>query len=71
MAKKIIKKEKDFRKNCDNFTDCKNKAEYNLNLVYKLFECQKDGGYEEIKEWDEGSENAHLCEACAEDEGII
>lgn len=62
---------KDLRQKCDNFSDCKNKADYNLQLVYKLYSHTKDGGYEEEKEWEEGSENAHLCEECAEDEGII
>lgn len=69
MIKKI-KKQKDLRGNCDNFNKCGNKADYNLQNEWQLYECLKDGEYGNIKSW-EGDVNEFLCEDCAIKEHII
>jgi hypothetical protein len=59
---------------CDNFSECGNRAEYNLQGDgYVLWEVSDKGEYEKLKEWGlgEGDQNEHLCEPCAEAEGII
>lgn len=51
-------KTKDSRVQCDR---CNKKADYNLQNIWKLYTCNKDGSYSDDREW-EGDSNEHFCE---------
>lgn len=57
---------------CDNYDDCGNLAQYNLQSGWVIWKVRKNGGYSRnpsTKFQVDDNDNEHLCEDCANNEG--